>query len=165
MRVTRSSAAGAAPQATLHSLRTRLRPVLARVRVTSASLASAQCVFERHAFVSLDVRRDAAGKEVPDQLPSTEAELQRCTSWLAHSAKLLQDTLDANPNLTVIVHCNLGASRSPAAVLAWLKLYHGVGQAELPLVVQIMNEICEVPCIGNATMRPLDAWGTTLEMV
>ena len=163
MRVTRSSSAGAAPQASLDALRLRLRPVLARVRVASASLASTVCAEEPHAYVPLDVRRDAAGKEVPDQVPATTGELQRCAAWLARGATLVQEELDANPDATVVVHCNRGASRSPAVVLAWLMRYHEVKTVDLPFVVEILNESCAVSSWGNALMRPLDAWATSLE--
>ena len=84
----RCSSAGAAPQATLNSLRTLLHPALARVHVASASLAHTAFAYddEALAYASLDVRRDAAGHEVPNQLPATAGEPQRCATWLARGS-------------------------------------------------------------------------------
>lgn len=115
----RCSSAGAAPQATLNSLRTLLHPALARVHVAIASLAQTAFAYddEALAYASLGVRRDAAGNAVPNQLPATAGEPQRCATWLARGRRWCRRS-STRSALSVVAHCDLGASRSPAVALA-----------------------------------------------
>lgn len=150
-----ASAAGPSPEA-----RARLQGLFSRVVAASESNALALEGTGGHG--ALVDARCAAGKVMLDNLPAP-AELGLCVEWLKERAECLNLALSHNPEKTVVVYCDLGKSRSPAVVLAWLKRYHGVEQAELKLALDELGVRCRMA--GQYQTMTTDKWEVALSCV
>ena len=119
MRVSRRNAPPAEPGADEQE---KLRTVLQRVVVVSEAWALANPEPK-----SLEVRYyPRPDVEVPDSMPDA-SEVESRRAWLRAMAQRLHDTVDVEPPAAPQpVNCHSGRARSPAVVLAWLRLHHGL---------------------------------------
>ena len=130
------------------------RELLKGVRVASSADA-------KGADVSLDARVTAEGKPYADSAPvAGKPSFAKCAAWLKHHAAEVQAKVLGGAPL-VVVYCDLGRSRSPAVVLAWLRLHCGLCAAELGEAERALQRY---PFdAAPVQMHPMKTFGPVLE--
>ena len=74
--------------------------------------------------------------------PLEDGDDANLTYWL-HAAQFINETLEADANARVLVHCNMGISRSSAVVLAYLMTYQNLQLAEAATVLKNGRVVAE----------------------
>jgi hypothetical protein len=98
------------------------RELIHRVEVVSEAWAAA------HDPSCLDVRFPwGKNDEIVDRFPKhTSSDQRRYKRWLTEMAGRLHRTIDVEKKELQRVNCYAGRARSPAVVLAWLRVHHGL---------------------------------------